>query len=94
MDCHDKDGWWWIIIFKSKSVLSYCMWYPGKIKVLNWIWWWVMMVDDNGWWFVCIHYSFHLQEKMFKGSTTKKKTMGILQNYFVMVYLYKNGKNN
>ncbi len=52
------------------------------------------MVDDDGWWFVCIHYSFHLQEKMFKGSTTKKKTMGILQNYFVMVYLYKNGKNN
>ncbi len=51
------------------------------------------MDHGDGWWFVCIHYSFLLHEKMFKGSTTKKKIMGILQNNFVMVYLYKNEKN-
>ncbi len=55
------------------------------------LWWWVTMVDDVGWWFVCIHYSFLLQEKMFKGRT---KTMGILQNNFFMVYLYKHEMNN
>ncbi len=54
----------------------------------------MVMGNDDGWWFVCIHYSCLLQEKLFKGSTTKKKTMGILQNIFCMVYLYEHEKNN
>ncbi len=53
----------------------------------------MVMGDDDGWLFVCIHYNFLLQEKMFKGCITKKK-MGILQNNVFMVYLYKYETNN
>ncbi len=53
----------------------------------------MVMGDDYGWWFVCIYYSFLLQEKMFKGITTKKKN-GDITIYFLMVYLYKYEKNN
>ncbi len=38
-------------------------------------WWWWMMMDDD----LFAYISFLLQEKIFKGSTTKKKTMAILQ---------------
>ncbi len=58
------------------------------------LWLWVMMVDDDGWWFVCVHYSFHLQEKCLRVAQLRKKTMGILLFIFVMVYLYKHEKNN
>ncbi len=58
------------------------------------LWWWVMMVDDDGWWFVCIHYSFLLQEKCLRVAQLRNKTMGTLQNNFAMVYLNKNEKLN
>ncbi len=72
MDHADGSWWWWIVMIVMDD---------------DGLWWWVMMVDDDGWRFDCIHYIFLLQEKMFKGSTTKKKTMGILQNNFVR-YIY------
>ncbi len=38
-----------------------------------------MMMDDD----LFAYISFLLQEKKFNGSTTKKKTMGILQNNII-----------
>ncbi len=40
-------------------------------------WWWIIVMDDHGgWWIVSIHYSFLLQEKMFKVTQLRKKING------------------
>ncbi len=62
MDHADGSWWWrWIVMIMMDD---------------DGLWWWVMMVDDDGWWFVCILYSFCLQEQIFKGSTTTKNNKG------------------
>ncbi len=37
---------------------------------------------------------FFCKKKCLRVAQLRKKTIGILQNNFVMVYLYKNEKNN
>ncbi len=79
MDHADGSWWWWWIVMIMMND--------------DGLWWWLMMVDNDVWWFVCIHYSFLLQEKLFKGSRTKNKNNGNITNKF-MVYLYTNENNN
>ncbi len=51
-------------------------------------WWW-MMIDDDLFAYITV-----CKKKCLRVAQLGKKTMGILQNNYVMVYLYKNEKNN
>ncbi len=54
-------------------------------------WWWWMMLDDDLFAYIIV---FFCKKKCLRVTQLRTKTMGILQNNFVMVYLYKHEKNN